>query len=240
MKEEKTIEQALKDAAEQAGAKPEEMKTVAVEQVAGIHVFSSDMEKPPIVLIDGECMDVAALFGICNQRIHRRSGSAGNAARRCRKNRNRNNETGNRGSESGSVSERRKTLMGIMDAFKPEDRTEITYSNFYNLIKQAAQYEIVMNAVNCDVPHAYIRETMTGKKEEHKEEKTVIGAINVNFDSGEFKRITDETIKESFEPDGLEEIPTDHIQAGAKTGSRDKKTSEEEGEKNHGKNEPEI
>lgn len=63
MKEEKTIEQALKDAAEQAGAKPEEMKTVAVEQVAGIHVFSSDMEKPPIVLIDGEFMDVAALLG---------------------------------------------------------------------------------------------------------------------------------------------------------------------------------
>lgn len=130
--------------------------------------------------------------------------------------------------------------MGIMDAFKPEDRTEITYSNFYNLIKQAAQYEIVINAVNCDVPHAYIRETMTGKKEEHKEEKTVIGAINVNFDSEEFKRITDETIKENFGPDALEEIPTDHIQAGAKTGSRDKKTSEEEGEKNHGKNEPEI
>ena len=58
-KEEKTIEQALKDATEQAGAKPEEMKTVAVEQVAGIHVFSSDMEKPPIVLI----VDVATLLG---------------------------------------------------------------------------------------------------------------------------------------------------------------------------------
>ena len=63
MKEEKTIEQALKDAAEQAGAKPEEMKTVAVEQVAGIHVFSSDMEKPPIVLIDGEFVNVATLLG---------------------------------------------------------------------------------------------------------------------------------------------------------------------------------
>ena len=63
MKEEKTIEQALKDAAEQAGAKPEEMKTIAIEQVAGIHVFSSDMEKPPIVLIDGEFVDVAALLG---------------------------------------------------------------------------------------------------------------------------------------------------------------------------------
>lgn len=56
--------------------------------------------------------------------------------------------------------------MGIMDAFKPEDRTEITYSNFYNLIKQAAQYEIVMNAVNCNMPHRYIREAMTGEKEE--------------------------------------------------------------------------
>lgn len=53
MKEEKTIEQALKDAAEQAGAKPEEMKTVAVEQVAGIHVFSSDMEKPPDMIVTG-------------------------------------------------------------------------------------------------------------------------------------------------------------------------------------------
>lgn len=63
MKKETTIEQALKDAAEQAGAKPEEMKTVAVEQVAGIHVFSSDMEKPPIVLIDGEFVDVVALLG---------------------------------------------------------------------------------------------------------------------------------------------------------------------------------
>ena len=56
--------------------------------------------------------------------------------------------------------------MGIMDAFKPEDRTEITYSNFYSLTKQAAQYEIVMNAVNCKVPHRYIREAMTGEKEE--------------------------------------------------------------------------
>lgn len=54
--------------------------------------------------------------------------------------------------------------MGIMDAFKPEDRTEITFSNFYNLIKQAAQYEIVMNAVSCNVPYRYIREAMTGKR----------------------------------------------------------------------------
>ena len=37
-------------------------KTVAIEQVAGIHVFSSDMEKPPFVLIDGEFVDVCAIL----------------------------------------------------------------------------------------------------------------------------------------------------------------------------------
>lgn len=63
MKKETAIEQVLKNAAKQTGAKPEEMKTVAVEQVAGIHVFTSDMEKPPIVLIDGEFVDVASLLG---------------------------------------------------------------------------------------------------------------------------------------------------------------------------------
>lgn len=135
--------------------------------------------------------------------------------------------------------------MGIMDAFKSEDRTEITYSNFYNLIKQATQYEIVMNAVNCNVPHGYIRETMTGKKEEHKEEKPVMGVVNVNFDSEEFKRIVDETIKENFEPDALEEIPADHIQAGTKkpvhgTRKRQIEKVKRKGEKSNDKNEPDI
>lgn len=59
--------------------------------------------------------------------------------------------------------------MGIVDAFSREDRVEVKFSDFYRLMKQAAQYEIAMNAVNCDVPHAYIRETMTGKKEDHQE-----------------------------------------------------------------------
>lgn len=62
--------------------------------------------------------------------------------------------------------------MRIMDVFKPEDRTEITYSDFCSLIKQAAQYEIVINAVNCDVPHRYMREAMTGEKEEEVAEMT--------------------------------------------------------------------
>lgn len=134
--------------------------------------------------------------------------------------------------------------MGIMDAFKPEDRTEITYSNFYSLIKQAAQYEIVMNAVNCNVPHGYIRETMTGKKEEHKEEKQFMGTVNVNFDSEEFKRIVDETIKENFVSSALEEIPADCIETGTKpvhgTRKRQIEKAKKKGTKDHAENEPEI
>lgn len=56
--------------------------------------------------------------------------------------------------------------------------------------------------------------------------------------------IMDETIKENFRPDGLEEIPADHIQAGTKpvhgTRKRTIEKAKKKGTKNHGKNEPEI
>lgn len=56
--------------------------------------------------------------------------------------------------------------MGIVDMFKPEDRMEITYSEFFELVKQAEKYEIVINGVNCNVPHRYIREMTSGVSEE--------------------------------------------------------------------------
>ena len=55
--------------------------------------------------------------------------------------------------------------MGLADAFGAEDRVQVKFSDFYKLMKQAAQYEIAMNAIGCDVPHRYIREMMTGKSE---------------------------------------------------------------------------
>ena len=55
--------------------------------------------------------------------------------------------------------------MGLVDAFGAEDRVQVKFSDFYKLMKQAAQYEIAMNAIGCDVPHRYIREMMTGKSE---------------------------------------------------------------------------
>lgn len=55
--------------------------------------------------------------------------------------------------------------MGLVDTFSAEDRVSVKFSDFYALMKQAATAELVMNAVNCGVPHRFIRETMTGKSE---------------------------------------------------------------------------
>lgn len=86
--------------------------------------------------------------------------------------------------------------MSLVDAFTKEDRTEVKFSEFFALVKQAAQYETVMNAVNCDVPHRFIRETMTGKKEEVPEipekKEAVLGFLKVDFDAEEFRQILQE------------------------------------------------
>lgn len=55
--------------------------------------------------------------------------------------------------------------MGLVDVFGKEDRVEVTFSAFYDLIREGAKAELIMNAVNCDVPHQYIREMTTGENE---------------------------------------------------------------------------
>ena len=76
--------------------------------------------------------------------------------------------------------------MSLVDVFGKEDRTEVKFSEFFALVKQAAQYETLMNAVNCDVPHRFIRETMTGKKETAPKEPGT--AVTVTFDTEEFEK----------------------------------------------------
>ena len=53
----------------------------------------------------------------------------------------------------------------ILDAFTKEDRVEVTFSDFYRLMRESTKSELIMNAVNCDVPHMYIREMATGNSE---------------------------------------------------------------------------
>lgn len=52
--------------------------------------------------------------------------------------------------------------MGLADAFGKEDRVEIKTSELFEILKVGARSDLVMNAVNCNVPHRYIREMATG------------------------------------------------------------------------------
>lgn len=61
--------------------------------------------------------------------------------------------------------QRKENAMGIIDAFKEEDRVPVKFDNFYRMIKESTKAELLMNAVNCNVPHRYIREMATGKSE---------------------------------------------------------------------------
>lgn len=124
--------------------------------------------------------------------------------------------------------------MGIVDAFKPEDRTEITYSNFYSLIKQAAKYEIVMNAVDCNVPHRYIRETMTGKKEEEVAEMTQTAEGVLMKFYGKEQLPAEEADRMIAEGKAVETKPFNG------TGQHTIEKANQEGEKDNGKNESEI
>lgn len=56
--------------------------------------------------------------------------------------------------------------MGLSDVFSAEDRVDVKFSDFYNLVKGCTQRDILMNGIACDVPHRYLREMMSGKKEE--------------------------------------------------------------------------
>lgn len=76
--------------------------------------------------------------------------------------------------------------MSLVDVFGKEDRTEVKFSEFFALVKQAAQYETLMNAINRDVPHRFIRETMTGKKETAPKEPGTV--VTVTFNTEEFEK----------------------------------------------------
>jgi molyBdopterin-guanine dinucleotide biosynthesis protein b related protein len=55
--------------------------------------------------------------------------------------------------------------MGLMDVFKEEETANLRLSTLYELLKQSAQKELIINGINCDVPHKYLREIITGNLE---------------------------------------------------------------------------
>ena len=59
--------------------------------------------------------------------------------------------------------------MGLADAFGKEDRVDVKFSEFYELVKGCTQRDMLVNAAKTEVPHAYIMAIMTGKTETQKE-----------------------------------------------------------------------
>lgn len=54
----------------------------------------------------------------------------------------------------------------ITDLFRSETEFDVKASEMYAVMREAAKAELLLNAVNCDVPHGFIREMATGNKEE--------------------------------------------------------------------------
>ena len=58
--------------------------------------------------------------------------------------------------------------MGLMDAFNAEDRITLKVSDYAKVLKEGVKADLMMNAVTCEVPYQYIREMVSGIKEEDK------------------------------------------------------------------------
>lgn len=77
--------------------------------------------------------------------------------------------------------------MGLADCFSAEDRVQVKFSTFYELVKGCTQRDLLMNGINCDVPHRYLREVMTGKSEEPEKRELLIGAPEEEKQGGKNK-----------------------------------------------------
>jgi len=53
--------------------------------------------------------------------------------------------------------------MGLMDAILTEDRIDVKFSDFYNLVKNSARAEIMLNGIKNKIDHDSIHTMITGK-----------------------------------------------------------------------------
>lgn len=59
--------------------------------------------------------------------------------------------------------------MSIADAFNPEDRVSVKFSDFYNMMYEAAKSELIEAAVHANVPNRYIRDMLSMRDERNDE-----------------------------------------------------------------------
>lgn len=77
--------------------------------------------------------------------------------------------------------------MGLVDAFSAEDRIQVKFSDFFELVRGCTQRDQMLNAINCNVPHRYIREMVTGKSEEPEKRELQFGAPEEEKQGGKKK-----------------------------------------------------
>lgn len=56
--------------------------------------------------------------------------------------------------------------MGLMDAFSSEERVTLTYSQFYQLVKEATKAEMLFNGVKCKVSRDAMYAMVEGEESE--------------------------------------------------------------------------
>lgn len=52
--------------------------------------------------------------------------------------------------------------MGLMDAILTEDRIDVKFSDFYNLVKNSAKAELMLNGIKNKIDHDSIYTIVTG------------------------------------------------------------------------------
>lgn len=70
--------------------------------------------------------------------------------------------------------------MGLMDAFTSEERVTLTYSEFYQLVKEATKAEMLLNGVKCKVSRDVMYAMVEGKVSEELlegKQMLIIGSV---------------------------------------------------------------
>lgn len=67
--------------------------------------------------------------------------------------------------------------MGFMDNFTTDTPVEVKHGEYYNLMKEAAKAELLLNGIKCGVPGEYLAAVATGKMEKILIDETAFTTI---------------------------------------------------------------
>ena len=56
--------------------------------------------------------------------------------------------------------------MGLIDLFTPEDKVEMTFSQFHSLVRESVKSDLLINGLKNKVPHEYMLAMMEAEESE--------------------------------------------------------------------------